>query len=867
METSKVPAGVRTQRKSRVVKRESAVKGAVRSRQLQRHHLGQSSAHQSGGDGLTPSSTANNLATVGGVTRISSNPASTGQRRHPGPYYEAAEGIRTPFTVPSQHGQLSRSVPVDPLNQGEHRQFPSQFQSPGYDNTSTNPSALPSNDLLAFADKPLSLCNPEPVFHQSHSDTDGLQGVGLTTFPPQQEPPGTQLGGTHSQRLSQQQPIPKTYQNATTDYMCRPTLGGDSGQGEIYGYRSSHGPRHGSVSTLNFPDTAGSSTSYYTQSGEVSSLISGFQDPTISSSILPHNVNLQPIDQTSGSYSNQTFTPQPQYTTAPILGSFEETTDFGYQNLGLLPNGQFTPPFALIDFSLMGGGDSYPETGGPTLPAVKDLIAETSRVEELDQHGLDLPIQTQDGMPAEAFATRSNYTAQTMEDGNSSNFGEAFASEEAMSEDQVSDEGDSNCLACAKVRRNSKKLIHDLPCVRWKLTRITLYRDGGLNLTRRWSGLELKDVPAIHRNAPSRFIEVQQGLCSVPLKFEVVEFEPQPGDATARFWTGSIHKTVTSVDNYIREHAVMTFMEHIHQRNDNFNRIRGWNEPLDLIQRTQKMAVKHYLDLCNSTGPLQVPRGDAREQERVLLENVFALWMAIQLTTGSFWISGTETLGMEPEKQDMSYPLFNKVSAPRMIVAQFDNVNYKLLVHYREKVLKSLEDVIITSNSTRWLTVYVILFIFLRQASDVSNDRYRHARDNYGDKIRYSIPHFVEELHNGCNNMLMHWHYFNSQDWPDESDPWERHRYHLSHLKPEQLALIQETRTCGEVQNHLRVWKVHKDENGLAVSTNNPSRVQGPYSGRQIAYDWDHEYYWIAQLFEHKWQAHPTYQREPVPPS
>lgn len=34
------------------------------------------------------------------------------------------------------------------------------------------------------------------------------------------------------------------------------------------------------------------------------------------------------------------------------------------------------------------------------------------------------------------------------------------------------------------------------------------------------------------------------------------------------------------------------------------------------------------------------------------------------------------------------------------------------------------------------------------------------------------------------------------------------------------------------------------------------------YLGTQTRFDWDHPLYWVAQMFEERWHAHPTYQRE-----
>ena len=100
------------------------------------------------------------------------------------------------------------------------------------------------------------------------------------------------------------------------------------------------------------------------------------------------------------------------------------------------------------------------------------------------------------------------------------------------------------------------------------------------------------------------------------------------------------------------------------------------------------------------------------------------------------WISGEDTLGMAPERKDHTYPLFGKVSVPRMIVAQFDSINYtRLLDIYGKKVLKSLENCILENQPRWWFTIYLVLFIILREASWITEDRYRHARANCGQQV------------------------------------------------------------------------------------------------------------------------------------
>lgn len=86
---------------------------------------------------------------------------------------------------------------------------------------------------------------------------------------------------------------------------------------------------------------------------------------------------------------------------------------------------------------------------------------------------------------------------------------------------------------------------------------------------------------------------------------------------------------------------------------------------------------------------------------------------------------------MKPELKDDTYPLFGKVSVPRMIVAQFDSINHsQMLLKYGRFVLHDLEVYIFRNQGRWWWTIYLCVFVLLREASFISADRYRHARNN-----------------------------------------------------------------------------------------------------------------------------------------
>lgn len=113
-------------------------------------------------------------------------------------------------------------------------------------------------------------------------------------------------------------------------------------------------------------------------------------------------------------------------------------------------------------------------------------------------------------------------------------------------------------------------------------------------------------------------------------------------------------------------------------------------------------------------------------------------------STGSSWIQGKELLGMKPEIRDETYPLFKRVSVPRMILAQFDSINYtRILTKYGKFVLTELESLMSRNQPEYFFLVYVCLFVLLREASSTSADRYRHARNNHGQSVSdlQHVPH------------------------------------------------------------------------------------------------------------------------------
>ncbi|PNP56239.1 hypothetical protein THARTR1_03764 [Trichoderma harzianum] len=425
------------------------------------------------------------------------------------------------------------------------------------------------------------------------------------------------------------------------------------------------------------------------------------------------------------------------------------------------------------------------------------------------------------------------------------------------------------CVGCKSFSKTSKKTIHRMPCYRGKITDVVLFRKGGLELTKRWNGTEMKDVgERLDREVRTIFITL--GICREEVQIEVVPFIPKPGDVTARFWMdgeqgvrkkkdlahyclADIHKTAAYFEEYIMRNAIPVMWN---------ERAGGDDLPGDILEATYAHGIRRFQLLRRQPS---LPGHEERELN--LLGHLFILGFAMRHSTGSSWIQGKETLGMRPEKRDETYPLFKRISVPRMILAQFDSITYtRILTKHAKFVLAELEALMSRTQPANFFLVYLCMFVLLREASSTSADRYRHARNNHGHSPRYSIPKFVESLHDSCNNLLQHWHYYNAKGWPKPSQVSDRFSTHLAHLEAPEYNIVMQALTDPAVQKQLDVWRRYKENNGQ-VDQPAPSNVGGrPYQGRQVFYDWDHPFYWVSQLFEENWQPHATYRAEPVDP-
>ncbi|KAN0095460.1 hypothetical protein V8E51_016171 [Hyaloscypha variabilis] len=376
------------------------------------------------------------------------------------------------------------------------------------------------------------------------------------------------------------------------------------------------------------------------------------------------------------------------------------------------------------------------------------------------------------------------------------------------------------CQTCQDV---SKQKIHTLPCMRYKISEVTLYRTGkapGLEFTFRWPVMKLRDIS--DWAAPEvRTIKVMSDVCSVPLELSVRKFVPIPQDRLKKSWMDGKTMKFKETTPYAivnMQAAVKDMQEYI---NDHvFQAMEFWLGGKDIwVQETFRFA-RQYMTYA----PLE---------ERSVLADFFRLWFAVRRTATTEYISGDDTLDMEPEATDRSYPLFGKVPLPPVMIQQLDMVlTLGFLQPLRKKVLEDFQKIVLANKPKSWMTIYLITFMSLYSCARLTAENYHNAR-KHGLKRRFAMPAFISERHHAANVFLAHYHYCTKPCNPFLQD-WKRR----------QTTPFAEM-TTDEIDFILRTSDMVKDKQD------------------KFRRNWEHElyeddFYFVSQMFEDEWMPRDT---------
>ncbi|KAK8045895.1 hypothetical protein PG996_013959 [Apiospora saccharicola] len=405
------------------------------------------------------------------------------------------------------------------------------------------------------------------------------------------------------------------------------------------------------------------------------------------------------------------------------------------------------------------------------------------------------------------------------------------------------DPEDDRCLTCSNVNP-SKKVIHHMVCVRWKLTAATVYRQAHLQLTKRWRGNTMYDIPSADwADDEIRVIQISEGLCSKPFEIKVRRFKPQPGDVTDRLWTD---KRGISHTSKLPPYAIASVGETCkafvkHAEENTFEAVEQFASRHDvhpIVQETYKAAWNHMRRVTGKSGHINLPD---------FMKELWGFWFVLRHTIGSSEIVGDEHLGMKPETHK-EYPFPpGHLSVPRMVCQQFTSIVYDTLLRKkRAMILKDLWALMQSKNPNCFETVYFAVFILLHEISATSKDRFRWSRENQV-KARYDIEESMEGLHEGANIILCMWTYYRRGLRPVDVD-WDT----IRKSPPKAKKQLQASEGSIESETERPVSR------GTPRYTMKRKEVR-PEADRPFV--WERDMHFTSQMFQADWHAQKQWQR------
>lgn len=194
---------------------------------------------------------------------------------------------------------------------------------------------------------------------------------------------------------------------------------------------------------------------------------------------------------------------------------------------------------------------------------------------------------------------------------------------------------------------------------------------------------------------------------------------------------------------------------------------------------------------------------------------------------------GEDTLDMDPETKDHSYPLFGKVPLPPVMIQQLDMIlTVGILQRLRKRVLEDFQKLVVANKPKSWMTIYLITFMFLHSCAALSEENFRNAR-KHGLRRRFAIPTFISDLHHGANVFLLHYHYCTRPFNPFTMDWKRRHVTPFADMPTEDIHFLLKSRDM--IQERADMFRRTR-ENDL----------------------YEDDFYFVSQMFEKDWQPQDT---------
>ena len=124
-----------------------------------------------------------------------------------------------------------------------------------------------------------------------------------------------------------------------------------------------------------------------------------------------------------------------------------------------------------------------------------------------------------------------------------------------------------------------------------------------------------------------------------------------------------------------------------------------------------------------------------------MLKQALDIAIVTRMTSKSFNITGTETLGMSPVNDEHS-PYYGRIPIPPVLDSQLDNLWMQKMKPIQRKVLSDLNKMICGSDKKKgWLDIFLTIMILLSNLEFLYQKQHDQMRRYFGDvsMIRYTV--------------------------------------------------------------------------------------------------------------------------------
>ncbi|PSR76411.1 hypothetical protein BD289DRAFT_486867 [Coniella lustricola] len=390
----------------------------------------------------------------------------------------------------------------------------------------------------------------------------------------------------------------------------------------------------------------------------------------------------------------------------------------------------------------------------------------------------------------------------------------------------VTDDPDGPCRDCLRIAMStSKKKIHHIECLRYKLQEVGLFRTCGLRFTSRWLGAEIRDITGF---GPVMTIQIDQGS-RTRLEIKVRQFAPDANvdnqDVFEQpYALASAHSTKVFYRSFIvnwKLNAYMNEMKRVPRDRDEA-----------FISKVYKLAWRHYQRLCHEdSAPSQNLYSSSLHvkdiSEKNYMEGVFELWFALRQATGT-----SNVLDSMAEREVPGLRAGGRT--PKMAVCQLNSINIACVLRPLAKILLRVMTTWISDRQQQcWLSIFYSIFILMHQIAETTADAYYHGRKNADGR-----PNFGDclgTIQESANIIQAYWHYFNCNVDVASLDEGARSKSPLQKLPYEEFGMLRD------------VWREGK-EMALDRSFDNP-----------WGHVWCHPLYFAVATFRSSWRPMRTF--------